>query len=149
MLSEPRCFSSSAMSSGDRVKPVEDTEAHVATLATSWEGHYRTNTGLYPVKNYIAQAFPSVFLAWEKNDSALPEAERDAKYLEALDKGLEEAVLAGREVRTLLFQPRVQLLQRVPVARQRPTWACHLPSPPSGRLGPGSQDSSRRCSAGG
>jgi methyltransferase-like protein 6 len=45
-------------------------ETYAQRLGDSWEGHYRSNTGLYPVKNYIAQAFPSVFLEWAKADES-------------------------------------------------------------------------------
>lgn len=49
-------------------------QAHLAQLGAKWEGHYAQNTGLYPVKNYIAQAFPSVFLAWDAAKQAAAEA---------------------------------------------------------------------------
>jgi len=58
-----------------RVAAADDD--HVAKQAASWEEHYRHNKGLYPIKNYIAQAFPTVFLAWESDDSKAAEAGED------------------------------------------------------------------------
>ena len=58
-----------------RVAPVG--EDHVTRQAQSWEQHYQHNKGLYPIKNYIAQAFPTVFLAWEASDAKAAEAGTD------------------------------------------------------------------------